>query len=128
MTRTTSVRALLAVGLLSMLAACSNPFGSGDGTRIRLRNSSSFELTDVTFAPGTPRFEFDRIGPGEVTDYRSANGAYSYGYLDVLVGGERRTLQPIDYVGEEPLDDGEYTFVITIEPTTRNPMVELRAD
>ena len=82
----------------------------------------------MTFAPGRPRLEFDRIAPGEVTDYRSANGAYSYGYLDVLVDGVRRTLQPIDYVGEEPLDGGEYTFVITIEPTTRNPLVGLRKD
>jgi hypothetical protein len=126
--RASPVRSLVAAGVFSVVAACSNPFSSDDGTRIRLRNSSSFELTDVTFAPGTPRLEFDRIGPGEVTEYRSADGAYSYGYLDVLVGGERRTLQPIDYVGEEPLDDGEYTFVITIDATTRYPAMQVRKD
>ena len=125
--KTTTVRTLVVASLLSVVPGCSNPFSSDD-TRIRLRNASSFELTDVTFAPGRPRLEFDRIAPGEVTDYRSANGAYSYGYLDVLVDGVRRTLQPIDYVGEEPLDGGEYTFVITIEPTTRNPLVGLRKD
>jgi len=126
--QTRSLWALVAASLVSVVTACGNPFSSGDGTRIRLLNSSSFELTQVTFAPGTPRLEFDRIGPGEATAYRSADGAYSYGYFDALVGGVRRTLQPIDYVGEEPLDDGAYTFVITIDAATRYPGVQIRED
>ena len=121
------VRVLAALGALIIAVACGNPFGA-DGTRIRLRNASTFELTNVTFAPGTPRLEYDRIAPGADTDYRSVEGAYRYGYLDVLVDGERRQLQPIDYVGESEIGDGEFTYVITIDAATRYPSIELRRD
>ena len=54
--------------------------------------------------------------------------AYRYGYLDLLVGGEHRRLQPIDYVGEDTIGDGNFTYVITIDTATRYPNVELRRD
>ena len=110
-------------------AACNNPFSSDDdATRIRLRNASTFELTAVTFAPGTSRVEFARIGPAEVTPYSDVASAYSYGYLDVRVNGERRQLQPIDYVGESPIGSGRFTYVITVDAATRNPSVQLVRD
>jgi hypothetical protein len=112
---------------LCIASGCGNPFGADD-TRIRLRNASQFELTNVTFAPGTPRLEFARIAPGAATEYRPVEGAYRYGYLDVLVGGERRQLRPIDYVGESEIGEGDFTYVITIDATTRYPAVELRRD
>ena len=109
-------------------AACNNPFSSDDATRIRLRNASTFELTAVTFAPGTSRVEFARIGPAEVTPYSDVASAYSYGYLDVRVNGERRQLQPIDYVGESPIGSGRFTYVITIDAATLNPSMRLVRD
>jgi hypothetical protein len=54
--------------------------------------------------------------------------AYRYGYLDLLVGGERRLLQPVDYVGESVIGDGDFTYVIRIDAATRYPAVELRRD
>jgi hypothetical protein len=93
-----------------------------------LRNASAFELTSVTFAPGSPSLTFDRIAPGATTTYSKVPSAYSYGYFDALVGGERRTIMPIDYVGEKTIGDGKFTFEITIEPATRNPAVRLVKD
>lgn len=60
--------------------------------------------------------------------YRSVESAYRYGMLDLLVGGVHRRLQPIDFVGESEIGDGAFTYVITIEPATRNPFVELQRD
>ena len=128
MIRTSWVRLATATAVVvAALSGCDNPFSS-DTTRIRLRNSSTFELTAVTFQPGGPKVEFDRIGPGQTTPYTTVSKAYDYGYLDVRVGGERRVIQPIDFVGESPVGEGRFTYVITIEPTTRNPAVQMVRD
>ena len=99
--------AVLAV-LFGLVTGCGNPFGGDDETRIRLLNASTFELTNVTFSSGRSQLEFARIGPGEATEYREVSEAYRYGYFDALVDGQRRTITPIDYVGEdEPQPDWE---------------------
>lgn len=113
---------------IAAAAACSNPLSSADGTQIRLRNASTFELTAVTFASGASEVKFARLGPSEVTAYAEVASAYRYGYLDVRVNGERRQLQPIDYVGENVIGSGRFTYVITIDAATRNPSVALVRD
>lgn len=119
---------ILMVVMTAGAAGCDNPFWSDSDTRIRLRNASAFELTAVTFAPGAPRLEFPRIAAGAVTPYRTVDGAFRYGYLDVLVDAEHRRLQPTDYVGERVIGGGRFTYVITIEGATRNPSVALVKD
>ena len=125
--RRSSRARVAAFAALGIVAACGNPVGD-EGTRVRLRNPSEFELTSVTIAPGTPRLEFARKAPGAVTEYQSVEDPYRYGYLDLLVGGERRGLQPVDYVGESVIGEGDFTYVITIDAATRYPTVELRRD
>lgn len=131
MARTWNTALRNAIGWISIAAVatgCSNPFSSGDGTEIRLRNSSSFELTNVTFSPGQAELKFDRIRPGEATSYVPVAYAYRYGYLEALVNGSRRVIQPIDYVGESPIGQGRFTFEITVEATTLNPSTSLVKD
>jgi len=128
MGRLSFVHARLAATLLVLVAtvaACANLLSSDDGTRVRLRNASSFELTAVTFASGQASLEYARIAPGETTDYVRVENAYSYGMLDVLVGGQHRRIQPIDFVGESYIGDGKFTYVITVDAGTRNPQVAL---
>ena len=114
--------------IVGLTAACGNPFGSDGPTRIRLRNASSFELTAVTFAPGSERVEFARIGPNATTEYASVKNAYSYGYFDALVAGTRQTLLPVDFVGESYIGEGKFTYQITIDAQTKNPTIQLIKD
>jgi hypothetical protein len=114
---------------LVVTAGCDNPLSSSDdGTRIRLRNASPFELTNVSFWPGPDKVSFARIAPLQATEYTRVSNAYSYGTLDVLVAGDHRRLQVIDFVGESYLDPGKYTYVITIDVATKNPSVRLVED
>jgi hypothetical protein len=128
MRMTTRLKMVAAALGVAVTAGCSNPFSADDGTHIRLRNSSAFVLTAVTFQPGEPQLKFARIEPGEATAYVPVSNAYSYGYLDVTVDGARRVIQPIDYVGESYIGDGRFTYVITIEPGTLNPNTSLVKD
>ncbi len=54
------------------------------------------------------------LAPGVTSDYEGHEGAYRYGALDVTINGSVRHLQPIDYVGESPLQSGRYTYVIVV--------------
>lgn len=126
--RIRSLTKTLPLAVIAALVACSNPFAGDGATRIRLRNASTFELTSVTFAPGAARLEFARIAPAATTEYAAVEDAYRYGFLDVVVDGARRVIQPIDYVGENVIGGGEFTYVITVDPTTRNPSVQLVRD
>lgn len=123
-----SLVAAIVVATAAAMVGCGNPFASDGPTRIRLRNASSFELTSVTFAPGSERVEFDRIAPNATTEYRSVEHAYRYGYFDALVAGVRRTLQPIDFVGESYIGEGKFTYQITIDAQTKNPSMQLIKD
>ncbi|HEX6053993.1 MAG TPA: hypothetical protein VFZ21_32205 [Gemmatimonadaceae bacterium] len=128
MRRLAKMRGAVLGVLFGLVAGCSNPFSGDDETRIRLLNASGFEFTNVTFSSGMSQLEFTRIGPGEATEYRNVEEAYRYGYFDALIDGQRRTIQPIDYVGESTIGDGDFTYVITVDPTTRQPSVALRRD
>ncbi len=124
-----TIRSAVAVATVITATGCNkNPFSTDDGTHVRLRNSTSFELTNVTFKPGTTELKFQRIRPGEATNYVPVSNVYRYGYLDVLVDGERRVLQPVDYVGENFIGEGRYTYIISVDPSTLNPGVELVKD
>ena len=125
-TRSRIVAASLTI--MALVAGCNDPFSTDDGTHIRLRNSSSFILTAITFKPGEPEIKFARIDPGEVTNYIPVANAYRYGYLDVTVDGARRVIQPIDYVGENYIGEGRFTYVITIDASTLNPGMTMVKD
>lgn len=113
MNRRTLVRALSGAVLLAAASACSSVFGS-DATLIRLENASAVELTDVTFSAGHDPIHFDRIAPGGKTEYVEVDEAYSYGYVKVHANGQEYVLQPIDYVGEETIGDGRFTFRVAL--------------
>lgn len=128
MRRLSTMKGAVLGALFGLVAGCSNPFTGDDDTRIRLLNASAFEFTNVTFSSGMSQLEFARIGPGEVAEYRAVEEAYRYGYFDALVDGQRRTIQPIDYVGESTIGDGDFTYMIMVDPATRQPSVALRRD
>ena len=121
--------AAASVALAGAASACrSDPFSTDEGTHIRLRNASTFDLTSVTFRPGQAEIKFARIEPGETTNYIPVANAYRYGYLEVFVDGARRVLQQIDYVGESFIGEGRFTYVISVDPSTLNPGMTMVKD
>src|SRR5687767_5380837 len=117
----------LAMGLALALASCQTIGGDGP-SRIRVENGSEHVLSDVTFSAGHEPLHFESLAPGERTEYVTVDRAYRYGFLEVFVQGERRVMQPIDYVGERPIGEGRFTFRIVLSSQDLHPGLVLVRD
>jgi hypothetical protein len=84
-------------------------------TRLRIRNDTGSDLTAVRVyppAPGSAPVDFGPVAAGATTGPREVPGLYRFAHLEVEGPAGTFTLQPYDYVGEEPLPPGDHTFGI----------------
>ena len=94
--------------LLCVAGSCAEPEASSSD--IRIHNVSEFDYIDLTVGSQ----HFDSLPAGAMSEYRDFGPAYRYNYVRVTVDGSLLTLQPIDYVGEDLLGEGEFTYQIDI--------------
>ena len=89
------------------LFGCSNDDNSSE-VRIRIANISQFDFQNIVVTTTT----FEDTKSGENTDYKMFEFAYRYAFIELEIEGNTHTLQPIDFVGETPLKNGNYTYQI----------------
>jgi hypothetical protein len=98
---------------------------------VRLENGSSFTFDEATFYAGGDSTTHTSVGPGQATSYVVVETAYRIATTQVVIGSDTLRLQVIDFVGEEPLEAGRYTYVILVVADQGRPMdltQELRVD
>jgi hypothetical protein len=100
--------------LLLALPGCDSPFGPQGDVAIRIANNSSFafERVDVVFPED--EVSYGAVPAHRTTGYRGVETAYRYAYIEVVIDGEELVIQPIDYVGETPLEPGHYTYALNV--------------
>jgi hypothetical protein len=117
-------RLALCLGLVVVVAAC-HASGPVD---IRIRNASAEIMEDIVVgfpagvggspvAPGQGEsgdVSYGTLEPGAMTPYRLIEKAYRYAYVEAVARGRSVVLQPIDYVGEELLEPGRYTYELDL--------------
>ena len=83
---------------------------------IRVHNASDmdFDRVRVVF-PERNEVDYGRLARGALSAFRATGHAYRYAHIDVRVGDRHYSLEPIDYVGEQPLTPGRYTYVLGID-------------
>jgi len=92
-----------------------NPPTSG-GVEIRIRNASNLNFDRVRVdLPDEPGVDYGPVPEGGVTAYRSTSRAYRYAGFSVKVGNEEFSLHPIDYMGEQELPAGRYTYALNVD-------------
>ncbi len=80
-------------------------------TRIRIKNASSFDYELLLVG----KEFFGKLKSGAVTEYRIFERAYKYNYVRLAINDEVFKLTPIDYVGETPLGNGYFTYLIKVQ-------------
>ncbi|TDQ30785.1 hypothetical protein [Zeaxanthinibacter enoshimensis] len=99
----------ITLGLLS----CTDRDDELQQVQIRVRNMNSF--TYDTVIVGDQESVHELVEPGAYSDYLPYDTAYRYAYIEIVAGDSTFIAQPIDFVGEDPLPAGFYTYELTAE-------------
>lgn len=107
-------KTLILIISIATLISCSNDDEKTPELKIRLSNVSPFDFQNikVNTASSDGNVNFGNLKTGIKTDYKVFESAYSYAFIELQIDGKTYTIQPIDYVGETLLEDGNYTYQI----------------
>ena len=90
--------------------------GSSDGIEIRVRNASETDFQSViVVCPGQNAVDYGAVARGTESVFRQVQTAYRYAEVRVKANGQNLSIIPIDYVGEQLLKPGRYTYVLNIQ-------------
>ena len=107
-------RILALIFAINMIISCKKDKNDNQlGSEIRLSNSSQHNFKNVIINTGTGEVDFGDLISGKQTEYRKFNKAYRYAFVKLEIDGKIYIIQPIDYVGENVLNDGRYTYQIS---------------
>lgn len=102
------------------------PDAPADTVEIRVENlgERAFEAVALMFPNGpesseTTRVEYGALPAGRMSEYIPVAFSYRYALAEVVVAGDTVSWEPIDFVGEDPLEPGKYTFGLSVRETTK---------
>jgi hypothetical protein len=96
-----------------MTVACSDRDDDLISINIRVKNMSSLIFDEVIV--GDEDHVYKTLSPDTYSEYQEFETAYRYAYIQITSGEEIFVLQPIDFVGEEVLPIGLYTYVLNVD-------------
>lgn len=87
-------------------------------TYLRIHNLTGADLDEVRVEqPGTPggsgtgeKIDFGQVMADSHTEYRELRAVFRFAHIEARGPGVEFVLRPYDYVGEEPLPQGRYTY------------------
>ena len=85
--------------------------------KIRLANVSQYDFQNIVVNTTTGDVSFEYLESGQKSEYKDFDKAYRYAFVELEIDGETYILQPIDYVGEALLENGNYTYQIDARDT-----------
>ena len=87
----------------------------GSRVEIRIRNASPLHFDHVrAHLPDEPDVDYGPVASGSVTAFRATSRAYRFAGFTVKAGTQELTLRPIDYMGEQELGAGRYTYALGV--------------
>lgn len=98
--------------VLLLAAGCTDRDDNLTAINIRVKNDSNITFDKVQV--GGDEFVHTNVATGNFSEYLEYETAYQYAYISIESGAETYVLQPIDFVGETPLDIGFYTYVLDV--------------
>ncbi|WP_375578585.1 hypothetical protein ABWH96_16380 [Marivirga tractuosa] len=103
---------LILLALITIFSSCSESDINKSAINIRLANTSIYDYENIIINTTTGDVNFGELKSGNNSDYKVFETAYRYAYGKLEINGNILRIQPIDYVGETPLKNGNYTYEI----------------
>lgn len=107
---------IIIISTMSFISlGCSKESDLSGDIQIRIANSSNIVFQSVFVTSGGKGNSFETLPSGKYSEYKAFDIAYKYGYIKIITLSGEFSLQPFDYVGEEVLKVGQYTYDLNIE-------------
>lgn len=119
------LRALLALGVVMLAAACSAQPGAPAAAQLRIHNSGTADIRGLTLLfPGeTPRARdvvrvaFGDIAAGATSAYLPVpSGVYRYAAYEYRRAEAAMSQSVVDWMGEQPLEGTHFTYRLELDP------------
>ncbi len=104
----------LIISISTLISCSSDDDNNTSELNIRLSNVSQYDFRNIVVNTTTGNTNFENINSQEKTNYKTFETAYRYAFVKLEIDGETYTIQPIDYFGETPLENGNYTYQIDV--------------
>jgi hypothetical protein len=91
---------------------CSDRDDDLTSVNLRIKNASTLVFDEVLV--GSEEHIYELVSPDSFSEYQEFEIAYRYDYIRITSGEEVYVLQPIDFVGEEELPIGLYTYELSL--------------
>lgn len=86
--------------------------GNPNDVEIAVKNESSFRLDSFYINTSGGENLYKNISRNRTSDYKTYLFSYSYFYIRFKADGKEFIHQPIDYVGEQRIENGRYQLKI----------------
>jgi len=114
------MKKIFLVFFIGVLFSCSNDTTSDtiipqtSSVQIRIQNASPFrcKFENIIVNTYNKDVSFENLLTGQKSTYKKFDVAYSYAFVQLQINGKTYTIQPVDFVGETPLENGNYTYKI----------------
>ena len=86
--------------------------------RVRIHNTTGADLdTVLLYPPASPRepIDFGALSNGGYSGYHDVEPAYRFVHVEASGSIGSHVVRPYDYVGEEPLPEGRFTYRLSVD-------------
>jgi major membrane immunogen (membrane-anchored lipoprotein) len=101
---------ILFISIVALFSCSKDDENKLSGLNIRLSNVSQYDFKNIVVNTTTGNVNFENLNSGQKSEYKEFDKAYSYAFVELEIDEGTYTIQPIDYVGETLLDNGNYTY------------------
>jgi hypothetical protein len=113
-------RSMILLMALFLLLGCQKepePEVPTEGVLIRIENTSKYTFQDIKVVLYEEKL-YGTLSPRESSNYQAFSKAHRYAYIELKIRNKLYVLQPIDFLGEEELKDGKYTYQLNVDDTS----------
>lgn len=103
---------LLLFAIVFVIGACEDRDDIIGGVNIRVKNETNFTFLKVQV--GADDKIHENVASGDYSEYLEYETAYQYDFIKIDADSTSYVLQPTDFVGEDSLNFGFYTYELNV--------------
>ena len=96
--------------------------------QIRIKNASLLPYQNIEVNTSGGVNNFGNLSDSQLSDYKTFDFAYPYSFVKLQINGEPYVIEPIDYTSLNRLENGKYTYEISLDPEGNQIFMSLLKD